>query len=72
MNSQAASISAWYTFLDCPSIVAALISERHGPAKRSAAFRKIAARRSHGKASHSALAFWAASAAAFSSDAPAK
>ena len=48
MSSQAASISAWNTFLLCPSMVAAFSVSRYGPANRSAAFRKIAARASQG------------------------
>jgi hypothetical protein len=46
MSSQAESISAWNAVFDCPSIVAALRVSRHGPASRSAALRKIAARSS--------------------------
>src|SRR5207302_6926493 len=42
--SQAASISAWCTVFDWPSMVDPLIVSRHGPASRSAARRKIAAR----------------------------
>src|SRR5487761_1040802 len=42
--SQAASISAWKTDFDWPRIVAAFSVARHGPARRSAARRKTAAR----------------------------
>ena len=44
MTSQAASISACCTVFDWPSMVAAFRSARHGPASRSAARRKTAAR----------------------------
>ena len=44
ISSQAASISAWCAVLDWQSIVAALSTARCGPASRSAALRKIAAR----------------------------
>src|SRR5215831_18680403 len=46
ISSQAASISAWYTDLDWPAIVAALIVARHGPLSSSAALSRIAARSS--------------------------
>ncbi len=46
ISSQAASISAWNAVLLWPSIVAALMRWRHGPARRSAALRMIAARSS--------------------------
>ena len=46
ISSQAASISAWYAVLDWPSMVAALSVCRHGPASRSAALSRIAARSS--------------------------
>ena len=48
ISSHAASISAWWAVFDWPSIVAALSVSRHGPARSSAARRKIAARSSHG------------------------
>ena len=41
ISSQAASISAWCAVFDWPSIVAALSVWRHGPARSSAARRKI-------------------------------
>ena len=41
MSSHAASISAWCTVFDWPSIVAATSVGRHGPASSSAARRKI-------------------------------
>src|SRR5262245_61270529 len=50
--SQAESISAWCAVLDCPSIVAAFSVCRRGPASRSAARRKIAARWFHGIRDH--------------------
>jgi hypothetical protein len=59
-SSQAASISAWYTVFDCPSMVAALIVSRHGPVSSSAARRKTAARSFHGVRDQS----WCASRAA--------
>ena len=46
ISSQAASISACCTVLAWPSMVAAFRVARHGPASRSAARRKIAARSS--------------------------
>ena len=46
ISSQAASISAWIAVFDWPSMVAAFRVARHGPASRSAALRKIAARSS--------------------------
>ena len=48
ITSQAESISAWCAVFDWPSIVAAFSVGRHGPARSSAARRKIAARSSHG------------------------
>ncbi len=45
-SSHAASISAWMAVLDWPSIVTALIVDRHGPVSRSAARSRIAARSS--------------------------
>ena len=59
--SQAESISACCTVFDWPSIVAALRSARHGPASRSAARRKTAARCSSVQLAHSARASSAAS-----------
>ncbi len=53
MSSQAASISAWYTVLDWPSIVATFSVSRHGPASSSAARRNTAARSGHGVAAQS-------------------
>src|SRR6266567_695204 len=50
MSSQAASISAWYTDLDWPRVVAAFIVARHGPLSSSAAVRKMAARSSNDSA----------------------
>lgn len=61
------SISAWYTDLDWPSMVAAAIFSRHGPANRSAARRNTAARSSNGSAAQSLLADMAASTAAAAS-----
>src|SRR5213080_3340542 len=48
-SSHAASISAWCAVFDWPSIVAAFIVSRHGPASSSAARRKTAARSSQGQ-----------------------
>ncbi len=48
ITSQAESISAWCAVFDWPSMVAALSVVRHGPARSSAARRKIEARSSHG------------------------
>src|SRR5579884_3839773 len=62
-SSQPASISAWCAVFDCPSIVAALTVARHGPVRRSAARRKIAARSSHGIRDQSCHASAAAAAA---------
>lgn len=67
ISSQTASISAWYTDLDWPSMVAAAIFSRHGPANRSAARRNTAARSSNGSAAQSLLADMAASTAAAAS-----
>jgi hypothetical protein len=64
MSSQAESISAWYTDLDWPSIVAALIVARHEPASSSAARRKIAARSSNDSSRQPGAARLAASMAA--------
>src|SRR4029453_6402839 len=47
INSQAASISAWNGDLDCPRTVEPFSVARHGPERRSAAFRKKAARASN-------------------------
>ncbi len=52
ISSQAASISAWKAVFDCPSMVAALIRWRHGPASRSAALRMTAQRSSNGIERH--------------------
>ena len=60
VSSQAASISAWNAVFDWPSIVAAFIVSRHGPASSSAARRKTAARASHESADHSRRASAAA------------
>src|SRR5690554_7561666 len=51
-DSQAASISVWNTFLDCPNIVAALILSLYGPEIKSAAFKKIAALSYQGRFDH--------------------
>ena len=67
ISSQAASISAWNAVFDCPSMVAALSVSRQGPASRSAAFRKIAARSSNDMARHAGAAFFAAATAAAAS-----
>ena len=67
MSSHAASISAWYAVLLCPSIVAALIRARHGPARRSAALRRIAARSSKDRSRQAGAAAFAASTAAAAS-----
>ena len=67
ISSQAASISAWYTDLDWPSIVAALIVDRHGPASNSAALRNTAARSSKDSARQPGAAAAAASIAAVTS-----
>ena len=55
-SSQAESISACCAVLDCPSIVAALSRARHGPASRSAALRKTAARSSKDSERHASPA----------------
>ena len=70
ISSQAASISAWCTVLDWQSIVAALMVSRHGPASRSAARRKTAARCSSVHEAHSACAASAASMACSVSRSP--
>ena len=62
--SHAASISAWCTVLDWPSMVAALIVSRHGPARSDAARSKTAARSWYEVAAH---IFRAASAALMAS-----
>ena len=51
-SSQTASISAWCTVFDWPSMVAALRTSRQGPVRRSAARRKTAARSGHGVTAH--------------------
>ena len=61
IDSQAASISAWWAVFDWPSIVAALSVSRQGPARSSAARRITVARSSHGQRDQSAHAFAAAS-----------
>src|SRR5581483_820921 len=70
VSSQAASISAWCAVFDCPSIVAAFIVSRHGPASSSAARRKTAARSSHGQRDHDSQAAAAASTACCTCSAP--
>src|SRR5438445_12843836 len=60
ISSQAASISAWKTVLDCPSMVAALSVDRQVVVSSSPAFRKTAARSSQGQADHSRCASAAA------------
>ena len=67
ISSQAASISAWNTDFDWPRIVAAFSVARHGPASRSAARRKTAARSSKGSARHAFAALPAAAIAAATS-----
>ena len=57
--------------LALPSMVAAFIFARHGPASRSAAFRKMEALCSQGIFAHSSFAAIAASAASLSSVSPA-
>ncbi len=61
ISSQAASISACCADLDWPRIVAPFSVCRYGPASRSAARRKIAARSSNGMARHAGAAPSAAS-----------
>ena len=70
MISQAASISAWYGVFDWPSMVAAFSVWRHGPARRSAALRKIAARSAGAIAAQVLRAAVAASIAAWTSARP--
>src|SRR5712691_2474113 len=60
IDSQAASISAWWTVFDCPSIVAALTVSRHGPASNEAARRSTAARSWYEVAAHARRALRAA------------
>ncbi len=60
ISSHAASISAWWTLLLCPRMVAALRRSRNGPLRRSAARRNTEARVSQGAVDQS---WWAASAA---------
>ncbi len=60
ISSHAESISAWIAVFDWPSIVAALSVCRHGPASRSAARRRIAARSSNDIARHAGAASRAA------------
>ena len=70
ISSQAASISACITFLDCAIMVAAFIFDRYGPANKSAAFRKIAALCSQAIWLHFTLASIAASIACCTSFEP--
>jgi len=60
-------MSAWKQVLLCPSMVAALMVSRHGPASRSAAFRKIAALSSKLSAFHAGAADSAVSTASATS-----
>ena len=60
ISSEAASISAWNTVFDCPSIVAAFSVARHVVVRSSAARRNTAARSSSDAAAHSPRAFAAA------------
>jgi hypothetical protein len=71
ISSHAESISAWIAVFDWPSIVAAFRVERHGPASRSAALSKIAARSSNDIARQPGAAARAASIAARASTGPA-
>ena len=71
ISSQAASISACITVFDWLSMVAAFATSRHGPASRSAALSRMAARASHGISDHSRHAFAAASTAIATSFSPA-
>ena len=64
MSSQALSISAWNAVFDWPSIVAALSRCRQGPASRSAALSRIAARSSNDIAAQPGAASCAALTAA--------
>src|SRR6266851_886487 len=59
-DSQAASISAWCTVFDWPSIVAALMVSRHGPASSEAALKSTAARSLKDVAAHARRALSAA------------
>ena len=61
ISSAAASISAWNTVFDWPSIVAALIVSRQVVVSSSAALRMTAARSSNAQLDHSARAAAAAS-----------
>ncbi len=70
MSSHAASISAWCTVFDWPSIVAATSVGRHGPASSSAARKKMAARSSQGIRDQSCHASPAASIARSTSAGP--
>ncbi len=67
MSSQALSISACWAVLLWPSMVAALIRWRHGPASRSAAFKMTAQRASRGIRRQSGAASPAAATAALAS-----
>ena len=66
-SSQAESISAWWTVLLWPSIVAALIVSRQGPASSAAARRRTAARSWKGVAAQALRAARAASMASWKS-----
>src|SRR5439155_24632770 len=72
ISSQAESISAWWTLLLCPRMVAALRRSRHGPLSRSAARRNTAARDSHGAVDHDRQASSAAATARVASAALAR
>ena len=72
MVSQAASISAWWQVLLWPSMVAALIVDRHRSARRSAAVRNTEARASQGQDAQSRRASMAACTAASTSAGPAR
>src|SRR6478672_9212456 len=67
ISSQALSVSAWKAVFDWPSIVAALIRWRHGPASRSAALSRIAQRSSKAIPRHSGAASVAACTASLAS-----
>jgi hypothetical protein len=70
--SDAASISACIAVFDCPSIVDALIVERHVVARSSAARKMTAARSSHGQLPHSRRASAAAAIACCTCSGPAR
>src|SRR5258708_35323243 len=67
IDSTAASISAWWTVFDCPSIVAALTVSRQGPASSEAALNSTAARSWYEVAAHARRALRAASMASLKS-----